>query len=288
MYLEHFGFSELPFTLTPNTRFLVNLPNFREAICVLDAALYSGEGFIKVVGEVGTGKSMLCRQLLHSLDQSFITAYVPNPELTGRELLRVIAEELGLDPDEHALAHDLTTRIGKRLIELRRQRRQVVLVVDEAQVMPDATLETLRLLTNFETESSKLLQVVLLGQPELDERLARPQLRQLRQRITVPHRLRSLEAGDTRIYVRERIWVAGCARPALFSKSALSLIHGASRGLPRLINILAHKSLLSAYGAGSPGVRRWDVKRAIDDTADAEWSRMRGWGRRLSRFGADS
>ena len=188
MYLEHFGFDELPFGLTPNTRFVVEVPAFREALQVLLVALRAGEGFAKVVGEVGTGKSLLCRRLLHELDADVHSVYVPNPALEPDELLCEVAEELGLAVQDEAGGR-LTSRIARRLVDLYTQGRPVVVVVDEAQGMPDATLEALRLLTNLETESHKLLQVVLLGQPELDARLARRQLRQLRQRILVPQRL---------------------------------------------------------------------------------------------------
>ena len=272
MYLEHFGLCEPPFSLTPNTRFLVELPPFRTALEVLLVGLVSGEGLIKVTGEVGTGKTLLCRQLLRELGEEFFTAYIPNPAFGPPELLLVLAEELGVPAYESARAPDLTSTLQKRLIELHRTHKQVVVLVDEAQAMPDETIETLRLLTNLETESAKLLQLVLFGQPELDARLARRELRQIRQRITLPHRLGALDRAEVEAYVTHRLRVAGCVRSDLFSPGALGLLHHASRGYPRLVNVLGHKALMSAYGRGSERVVRRHLKRAVEDTEDARSS----------------
>ncbi|MFQ5515086.1 MAG: ExeA family protein [Myxococcota bacterium] len=287
MYFEHFGLSEPPFALTPNLRFRVPLPPYEEALHVLRLGIEGGEGLIKLVGEVGTGKTLLCRELLHSLGENFFTAYLPNPALDPRQLLHTLGEELGLGQGTTTEGPDATSRILRRLIELRRHDRRVIVLVDEAQAMPDETIEALRLLTNLETESAKLLQLVLFAQPELDLRLARPELRQIRQRISLPHRLRPLKAAETRRYVGERLHCAGCTRDDLFSAASLALLQRASRGFPRLVNVLAHKSLLAAYGEGSPEVRRRHVRRAIRDTDDAG-SRLRRSVRRMfaARLGA--
>jgi MSHA biogenesis protein MshM len=285
MYLEHFGLAEFPFSLTPNTRFRVDLAGLSAARDALRIGLANGEGFIKVVGEVGTGKTLLCRLLLDDLDERFWTAWVPNPALPPTELLKVLIDELGTERPRGGRRFDLTSTIQRRLIEIRGQGRSVVVLVDEAQAMPDATLETLRLLTNLETDSIKLLQLVLFGQPELDARLARPELRQLRQRITLPHRLQGLQRSEVETYVEQRLRLAGAVHGDLFSRGALGLLHRASRGIPRLVNVLAHKSLMSAFGAGRGHVQRRDAQRAVEDTEDA--SRLRG-ARGLGRSIAQS
>ena len=184
MYLQHFQMTEKPFSLTPDTQFFLNYRSHKEALTTLRFALQDGEGFIKIVGEVGTGKTLLCRILLAQLDKTrFVTAYIPNPCLTPEELKAFIAAEIGADYHQGMPAHELTSAIYRRLLQIARQRKQVVLVVDEAQTMPRGTMEALRLLTNLETEKRKLLQVVILGQPELDELLRRDDLSQLKQRI---------------------------------------------------------------------------------------------------------
>jgi MSHA biogenesis protein MshM len=192
MYLEFFGMRELPFTLTPNTDFFLDLDGHHRALEVIQLALESGEGFIKIIGEVGTGKTLLCRRLLNTISDNFVTAYVPNPFLTPDGLLLALAEELGLDVDHEKGRHHVLGEINRKLMEIRQSGKQVVFLLDEAQAMPEESIEVLRLLTNLETESKKLLQVVLFGQPELNDLLSRDSLRQLRQRITFSYTLRQL------------------------------------------------------------------------------------------------
>lgn len=267
MYIDHFGMRELPFTLTPNTRFFLQLPTHQEALNLLLVALGSGDGFIKVVGEVGTGKTMLCRTLLNALEkESCITAYIPNPYLSPEALRRNFALEIGI---ENALAladFELVNRINQRLVEIAKDGLYTVLIVDEAQAMPEETIEALRLLTNLETESEKLFQVVLFGQPELDQLLSRPSLRQLLQRITFSCRLNTLPVAAVSNYLEQRASRAGYAGLSLFSPAAAKLIAKASGGVPRLVNILAHKSLMSAYGRGDSTIKKAHVIRAIEDT----------------------
>ena len=280
MYLSHFGLREAPFGLTPNTGFYYGLPPHEEALQVLNWALAQGEGFIKVTGEVGTGKTLLCRKLLGELGSEarpVRLAWLPNPHLTPGELRAALALELGLSMRDQGEL-DLTDRIHRHLIALHQQGQRVVVLIDEAQALPDETLEAIRLFGNLETESSKLLQIVLFGQPELDARLARPHLRQLRQRIGFSYCLRALRVDETRAYVEHRLQVSGYRGAELFEGRALRLLWRASRGVPRLINVLAQKCLMLAYGRGMRRIGPRLVRLAIRDTEDASrGSFMRWW-----------
>lgn len=277
MYLKHFGLSQTPFSLTPNTGFFFGLSPHVEALQVLQTALQTGEGFIKVTGEVGTGKTLLCRKLINDLPSGFHCAYLPNPYLTPAELRWAVANELGLHYAKDIDQQQLTGLIQQQLLELSRHGQAIVLVLDEAQALPDDSLEALRLFTNLETESRKLLQVVLFGQPELDERLKRQEFRQLRQRITFSYNLRPLTWDETDAYIRYRLAIAGRQGEALFTPKLTRKIANASRGIPRLINILAHKALLLSFGEGVTRVKASHVRDAILDTEDASknsfWSR---------------
>lgn len=268
MYQMHFGLTETPFGLTPNTGFYYGLPPHEEALQVLRVALTGGEGFIKVTGEVGTGKTLLLRKLLNELPDSHQAAYLPNPCLEADELRQALATELGLDMTGSSNL-SLTDAIHHRLVELRQQGKQAVLLLDEAQALSDAALEAIRLFGNLETESSKLLQVILFGQPELDQRLAQAHLRQLRQRISFSYRLRPLLPAETQAYLAYRLQVSGYRGMPLFSGLTARLLWQASRGIPRLINILAHKCLMQAYGRQQSRIRFRDVLRAARDTEDA-------------------
>lgn len=188
-YLKHFGLDEHPFSLTPDTAFFYPTLSGREASDVLLVALANNEGMVKISGEVGTGKTMLCRKLLNDLSGDYITAFIPNPALQPQPLYYAIATELGLTPDPKERFATLGQLLQRHLIELRAQGKHALVCVDEAQVMPDKSLEALRLLTNVETEKHKLLQIVLFAQPELDERLQHKHLRQLRQRISFSYTL---------------------------------------------------------------------------------------------------
>lgn len=271
MYLNHFGLQEAPFGLTPNTGFYYGLPPHEEALQVLNWALAQGEGFIKVTGEVGTGKTLLCRKLLSELgseEQPVRLAWLPNPHLNPAELRIALALELGLAVRDQSEL-DLTDRIHRHLIALHQQGSRVVVLIDEAQALPDETLEAIRLFGNLETESSKLLQIVLFGQPELDSRLAKPHLRQLRQRIGFSYCLRPLRFDETRAYLEHRLHISGYRGAPLFGGSALRQLWRASRGIPRLINILAQKCLMLAYGQGARQIDGRLVRLAVRDTDDA-------------------
>lgn len=271
MYLEHFGLKELPFSITPDTSFFFNHPGHQQATNVLLVALRSGEGFIKISGEVGTGKTLLCRRMLNllSVDKKYVTAYIPNPYLSPSALNMALAEELGINFARNVGQHRILQLINDRLVELNAEGKQVVLLIDEAQAIPEQSLEALRLLTNLETEKHKLLHIVLFGQPELDEILKKPSVRQLRQRIAFSHELPHLDLDGVEAYVSHRLTVAGYNSSPLLQPAAIKLLHKSSRGVPRLINILSHKALMLAYGQGVRQVTAAHMRAAIKDTEDA-------------------
>ena len=274
MYLKHFGLVELPFGITPDTSFTYSVQYHQEALNTLLLALDQGEGFVKISGEVGSGKTLLCRRLLQTLNDGWVTAYLPNPNLDANTLFIALAEELGIkDVAEHDQYH-LVRRINLALLDFARAKKKVVFCIDEAQAMPIETLEALRLLSNLETEKRKLLHIVLFGQPELDEKLHRPEVRQLLQRIAFHYRLGVLKKSEIGLYVAHRLRVAGYRGEGLFTQAALRALHRASGGTPRLINILAHKSLMAVFGEGRQmaGVRH--VRLARKDT---EGARRLGW-----------
>lgn len=269
MYQDFFRFQTLPFSLTPNPSFFCQLKGHQEALNTLQFCITSGEGFIKIVGEVGSGKTLLCRKLLESLDEKYITAYIPNPDLSPTEIRKAVAREIGLDPANLPDQHELLTTIYQYLIALHASGKRVVLLIDESQALSDEGLETVRLLTNLETEHHKLLQVVLFGQPELDERLNKPHLRQLKQRITFSYRLPLLNREDLDTYLYHRLAVAGYGQGQLFTKKARNLLYKASHGVPRIVNVLSHKALLVAYGRGLKEIDHKAVRIAVYDTDSA-------------------
>jgi MSHA biogenesis protein MshM len=276
MYLDHFGLREAPFAITPNTAYAFASRAHREALATLLLALDGGEGFVKITGEVGTGKTLTCRRLLATLGEQphrWATAYLPNPGLSPRTLYLAIAQELELPVKARTTEHELLAALHNGLLKFALENRRVVVCLDEAQAMPVASLEALRLLSNLETETSKLLQVVLFGQPELEAKLARGDLRQLAQRIAFSYRLGSLAPEETERYVAHRLRVAGYTGTptggALFEPAVIKRLHTASGGLPRLINIVAHKALLLAYGAGCLRVSAEHVRVAARDTPQA-------------------
>jgi MSHA biogenesis protein MshM len=267
-YLKYFGLRELPFGITPDTSYFFACRSIQDALNTLVVAVANGEGFIKITGEVGTGKTLLCRKFLSTLGPNWVSAYIPNPNLEPRVIALALAEELGLHPETIG-PHRLEKELMQRLLDIARQGKRVVLCMDETQAMPLATLEAVRLLTNLETEKRKLMQVVLFGQPELDRKLAAESVRQIRQRIGFQCTLKGLARNEVADYVAHRLTIAGYSGGALFSNSALTAIHVASRGVPRLVNILAHKSLLLAYGEGAKRAERKHARGAIDDTPAA-------------------
>lgn len=270
MYQEYFGLTEAPFSITPDTSYFYAHGHYSEALNTLLIALRAGEGFIKVTGEVGTGKTLLCRKLLNTVEERFVTAYIPNPMLTPYGLQSAVADELGLDMSRHYGHHQLLKMISNRLLELTDEGKNIVLCIDEAQAMPVETMEALRLLTNLETEKQKLLQVILFGQPELDDHLNEKEIRQLKQRITFSYQLKPIDREGMELYLTHRLGVAGYTGGNLFALKAMNRLHKASRGIPRLINILSHKSMMSAYGEGTKYVDIKNMQAAIKDTEDTQ------------------
>jgi type II secretory pathway predicted ATPase ExeA len=268
LYLEHFGLTEAPFRITPHTDFFFDGADRGATLDALMYAIVHDEGIVKVSGEVGSGKTMLCRVLMERLPAQVETIYLATPSLARDEILHAIADELDL-----RLSQERTTvalrELQEQLIRLYAAGRRVVILIDEAHVMPDETLEQVRLLSNLESNRHKLLQIVLFGQPELDVMLAKPTLRQLRDRITHAFRMRPLSSPEVTNYIAFRMRAAGYRGPDVFSPRASLLMARASGGLTRRINILADKSLLSAFTENTHGVTDRHVKAAI---ADSEFS----------------
>ncbi len=276
MYEAHFGLREVPFSITPDTSFFFGSPHSQEGLNTLLVAARNGEGFIKITGEVGTGKTLLCRKFMAMLGDEFVTAYVPNPYLEPRALMMALADELEIELPRDVDQHQLVKSLTFRLLELAARGKHVVLCLDEAQALPLESLEALRLLTNLETEKRKLLQIVLFGQPELNVHLASPKIRQLAQRITFHYHLGALTRDDLDYYLAHRLRVAGFGGARLFSQRAVRGIYQATGGIPRLVNIVAHKALMLAYGEGRQLADHRHVALAAGDTIGA---------RPLHRFG---
>jgi len=265
MYLDHFGLKEPPFRITPDTDFFFQGANRGATLEALLYAITHDEGIVKVSGEVGSGKTMLCRVLMERLPATVETIYLANPSLSRDEILFAIGDELKLQ-----LEKGQTTRIlrvlQEHLIRLFGEGRRVVVLIDEAHAMPDETLEEIRLLSNLESNRHKLLQIVLFGQSELDEHLDTAGMRQLRERITQSFHLEPLVRSDIENYIDFRMRAAGYRGPTVFHPRAIKLIASASQGLTRRVNILSDKALLAAYAAGTHAVTQAEAKRAARDT----------------------
>ena len=275
MYQQYFNMTEKPFALLPDTSFFYESDSYKEALNVLLVAIRSGEGFVKVTGEVGTGKTMLCRKLLNSLDdEKYVTVYIPNPFLSPNQLLMALADELSVDYRDN-ISNDMTSYrlisdITKKLMEHNNIGKKVVVCLDEVQAMPIETLEALRLFSNIETEKSKLMQTVLFGQPELDERLAQNCNRQLKQRISFAYKLKPVDRKSLTGYINHRLRIAGYHGGELFTSKAIDKIYKNSKGVPRIVNTLCNKTLILAFGQGQNNVVCKHVTQAINDAAEGE------------------
>ncbi len=274
LYLDHFGLTEPPFRITPHTEFFFEGADRGATLEALIYAVLHDEGIVKVSGEVGSGKTMLCRVLLERLPQHVVTIYLATPSLASEEILHAIGDELRLKlaPERRSVA---LRELQEHLISLYGAGRRVVILIDEAHAMPDDTLEQVRLLSNLESNRHKLLQIVLFGQPELDETLAKPSLRQLRDRITHSFRMRPLAAPEVAKYLSFRMRAAGYRGPEVFAPRAVRRVARASGGLTRRINILADKSLLAAYTENTHAITDRHVRAAVADSEFAAPRRAR-------------
>ncbi|MCG9760478.1 MULTISPECIES: ExeA family protein [Pseudoalteromonas] len=256
MYLRYFGLTEKPFSIAPNPEFLFLSERHKEALAHLTYGLGDAGGFVLLTGEVGTGKTTVTRSMLAQLPESTQVAFILNPSLSELELLATICDELGINYDNsNATLKSLTDVIKHRLLENHHSGGHTMLIIDEAQHLAPEVLEQLRLLTNLETDHKKLLQIVLVGQPELQHLLQRNELRQLAQRITARYHLLPLSESQVFAYIQHRLQKAGCQQ-ALFHHDAVAYVHQVTAGIPRLINLLADRCLLGAYSASQTQVTK--------------------------------
>ncbi len=266
MYLYRFAMKKIPFGHTPDTDLFCATQTHIEAMNVLMFSINSGEAFCKITGEVGSGKTMLCRLLIRKLESKRNIAYIPNPNLSVKSLHYALAKELGLSIKSDCRDDQMSQSIQTRLIKLNKLRGPVVLIIDEAQALSDDALEALRLFTNIETEQQKLLQIVMFGQPELDKKLSQNHLRQLKQRITFSYQLKRLAASQVTQYVRYRLSKVCSGNPITISNFTGLALHYFSKGTPRLVNTLCHKALLLGYAKNQPSITFSNIMKASYDT----------------------
>ena len=270
MYQEYYGLQAPPFNITPDPRFLFFSRRHRQAFEHILFGVSERKGFIQITGEVGAGKSTLCRKVLEELRDGYATALILNPVMTPIQLMRSVLRELDLDDSGNDRVR-LVDRLNEFLLDRAHAGVVVVLFIDEAQDMSDDLLEQVRLLSNLETDQHKLLQIVLIGQPELRARLDHMGLRQLRQRITVRYHLGRISRQETTAYVQHRLLIAGSNGRPTFSRPAYHAIHRYARGVPRLINAVCDKALLCGFVQGRDHLGWWQVRRAIHDLEGQGW-----------------
>jgi general secretion pathway protein A len=282
MYCDYFGLDENPFSITPDPRYLYLSTRHREALAHLLFGISAGGGFVQLTGEIGMGKTTLCRGLLEQIPENVDVALILNPRVTALELVASICDELHITyPSETTSLKVLIDALNHYLLAAHARSRRTVLIIDEAQNLSTEVLEQVRLLTNLETAKQKLLQIILIGQPELKALLAREDLRQLAQRITARYHLSALAADETGTYVRHRLHVAGM-KGALFTPPALRQIHRLSGGIPRLINVICDRSMLGAYAVSKQSITRGMVRKAAREV----FSRAHWWRNNMLRWAA--
>ncbi len=262
MYLKFYGLKQPPFDITPNPRFLFHSAKHREAFNHLLYGIRERKGFVQLTGEVGAGKTTLCRALLEQLDSKYSTALILNPVLNPDELMKAIALEFGLDVKGKDRL-DTVAAIGNFLLKQVEVKKETVLIIDEAQNLTEDLLEQVRLLSNIETDDRKLLQIVLMGQPELRDRLNSPRLKQLRQRITVRYHLMPLTRFEVSQYIQHRLEVSGAKGMPFFTRPAIWRVFNYSKGIPRLVNAVSDKALLAGFIEHSERITYGMVGRAI-------------------------
>lgn len=278
MYNQFFGFSERPFRLVPDPAYLFLSKSHEEALAHLTFAISQGEGFVEITGEVGTGKTTLCRAFLEKLDEDTEVAYIFNPRLDAVQLIKAVNDEFGVSSDADNIK-DLIDRLNAFLLEKKAERKKAILLIDEAQNLSMEVLEQVRLLANLETNTDKLLQIILVGQPELAETLDSKEMRQLGQRITLSCHLRPLTLKETRDYIRHRINIASQKPGVQFSRGAVRAIHRYSGGIPRLINIACDRALLTAFGLNRHEISGGIASAAIKELAGRGEARRAGMTR---------
>lgn len=267
MYLEHFKLKQYPFVITPNVDFYCELPTHQEALNILLVSIEMHDGIIKITGEPGSGKTLLCQILLNRLNKEYTAISLPNPYLSHDDIIETILYELGLEDKKDMSKVQQHKEMEKLLLNLVKENKKVILLFDEAQGLSEETLESLRIISNLEHNSKKLLQMVLLGGSELNERLNQPKLRHFKQRISFSYELKAIEKNSIKDYVMHRLSKAATNKTQIeLTKSAHDLLYNASKGSPRMINIICHKALMAAYGKGESHINFDSVKNAIDDT----------------------
>ena len=269
MYNQHFGLAQYPFSLTPNTRYFMKLPGHQLAFNLLLESLAKPGSFAKITGEVGTGKTILCRKVINALStrkQDYVTTYIPHPILNEEGAMHAIAKELSLTASPEASYYDLLKLISAELLRLNGEGKKVILFIDEARAMPEETLATVQLLTSLQAEEDKYLQVVLFGQPELEELLRQPATLQIGKQMSFSFVLPVLDRAGTQAYVAYRLSKAAYNGAQFFTNDSIDLLFTTSKVLPRMINILAHKSMMVAYDKGDRSITAEHVTRAVADT----------------------
>lgn len=266
MYETYYGFSEKPFSLTPDPKFLYRGQSHGDAFDLLKYAIQRREGFVAVTGDIGTGKTTLCRALLEEIDRTMCTALVLNPFLSEEELLKRVLADFGVvaQPLGGVSKHELIETLYEFLLGLIPVKRSAVLIIDEAQNLPMPVLEQIRILSNLETDKDKLLQIILVGQLDLGEMLRSPSLRQLDQRVSIRYRLEPLDREATGAYVAHRLAIAGGSASVMFTAKALDAVHALSGGIPRLINLICDRALLAGFSAKTHRIVPDMIRRAAN------------------------